>query len=90
MEIDTKKKSQCFADFRVDYVKQFSANDIAYAIQEAVKNDDFNKIVKQAILFKETNNGRELVPAHPEQFNEQVQWLIHGVFHKIGFYDYRK
>lgn len=89
MEKDTKRKSQCFADFSVDYVKQFSANDIAHAIQEAVKNDNFNKIVKQAILFKETNNDSELVPAYPDEFNEQVQWLIHGVFHKIGFYDYR-
>lgn len=72
-----KKKSQCFADFSVDYVKQFSANDIAHAIQEALKEKDFSQIV-------------ETSPDDPEQFNKKVQWLIHGVFHKIGFYDYTK
>ena len=76
MEKDTKRKSQCFKDFSVDYVKQFSANDIAHAIQEALKDKNYNKI--------------ENYPKSTAQFHEESQWLIHGVFHKIGFYDYQK
>lgn len=69
---DTKRKSQCFADFSVDYVKQFSANDIAHAIQGALKDGDFSNIYISEID------------------DVSIQWVIHGVFHKIGFYDYRK
>lgn len=76
MEKDTKRQSECFADFSVDYVKQFSANDIAHAIQEALKDKDYNKI----------DNAPEL----RNTLDKQSQWLIHGVFHKIGFYDYQK
>jgi len=102
MEKDTKRKSQCFADFSVDYVKQFSANDIAHAIQEAVIDIDYNKIVRATHLLHGTDsilptpnvdkeiNDHKQVPEYPEIFNKEVQWLIHGVFHKIGFYDYKK
>ena len=97
MEKDTKRKSECFKDFSVDYVKQFSANDIAHAIQEAVKDIDYNKIVRESHLLHDSDsyvdkeiNDHKLVPEYPERFNEQVQWLIYGVFKKIGFYDYQK
>lgn len=87
MEIDTKRKSQCFADFRVDYVKQFSAVDVANAIQETLKITQYNNIARKKHFNKDKMYE---YPICQQSFDEDVQWLIHGVFHKMGFYDYNK
>lgn len=87
MEKDTKRKAQCFNEFHVDYVKQFSAVDIASAIQETLKATQYNRIAHNTHFNKDKNYEK---PLCQQSFDDDVQWLIHGVFHKIGFYDYQK